>query len=588
MGEVWRATDSKLGREVALKVLPEEFASDPDRYARFEREAKVLASLNHPNIAHLYGLESVSGTGTGADSDAGTQVHFLVMELVEGEDLSERIARGAIPVDEAIPIALQITEALEAAHEQGIVHRDLKPANIKLRADGTVKVLDFGLAKAWQPESSDPSTSLSPTLTSPRTVEGMILGTAAYMAPEQAAGKPVDRRADIWAFGVVLWEILTGAKLFDGETTSHILASVLKDDPELSALPDDVPKRLTHLIGRCLRQKPSRRLQAIGDARVELQEILEQPQVEIDPSVADEPNAVASKSRLAFLPWVVTAGLAIALGVGLLRPAPDRESTVIEAVIPAPAGTAFDIRTIAPGAARLSPDGSKLVFAAQGEDRATRLWVHEISTGKARVLEDTKGAHYPFWSPDSRRVGFFTQSDRALKTINAGGGPAMTVCEAVFGKGGTWSSDGHILFAPGWATPIHRVSEDGGTSQAITSIDSEIHNSHRHPRMLPDGRRYLFLARGGNSSDSGVMLGSLEEDEPQKIMHSDSQAEYVAGHLLFVREGSLMARPVDPQSLEFTGPARSLAEGVISELGAAVALFSATSGGLLSYHIGDA
>ena len=279
---MWRAEDTKLGREVALKVLPDAFAEDPERMARFEREARVLARLIHPNIATLYGLETVdSGTGTGAGRDGDDSrlpsVTFLIMELVEGEGLDEVIARGPVPVDDAFPIALQIAEALEAAHEQGIVHRDLKPANIKVTEDGTVKVLDFGLAKASQPDADGGSADESPTLTARATAAGVILGTAAYMSPEQARGKPVDRRADIWSFGVVLWEMLTGRRLFEGETVSDVLAAVLRAEPDLSALPPDTPNRLASLVERCTRKNPKTRLQAIGDARVELQDILEQP-----------------------------------------------------------------------------------------------------------------------------------------------------------------------------------------------------------------------------------------------------------------------------------------------------------------------
>jgi serine/threonine protein kinase/Tol biopolymer transport system component len=586
MGEVWRATDSKLGRQVALKVLPAELARDPDRMARFEREAKVLASLNHPNIATLYGIDTAVPSGAEGDKGANA-INFLVMELVDGEGLDEVIGRGPIPVDEAIPIALQIAEGLEAAHEAGIIHRDLKPANIRIRPDGTVKVLDFGLAKAVEVGTIESNPSLSPTVTRHATIAGIILGTAAYMAPEQAAGKPVDRRADIWAFGLVLCEMLTGEKPFVGDTTSLILASILKDDPDLSALDGRVPEGLVRLIRRCLRRAPSRRLQSIADARVELRDIIDPPRGEPSGGGALADRAGSAPSSRPWVPWLVAAGLAAVLGLSLLRSAPRPAFGAIEATIPAPAGTSFDIRGLAPGGAQLSPDGSMIVFSAQGEDRATRLWIHDLKTGRSRMLEDTKGAHYPFWRPDSRRIGFFTQFDRSLKTINAGGGPAMTVCDAVFGKGGSWGSNGQIVFAPGYGTPIHVVPEDGGDSVPITSIDREIHNSHRHPRLLPDGRRFLFLARGSNSADSAVMLGSIDGDKPRIIMPSDTQAEYVAGHLLFVREGTLMARPVDPDSLEFTGPARSLAGGVMAEIVASLALFSVSGDGLLTYHSGE-
>jgi serine/threonine-protein kinase len=344
MGEVWRAEDEKLGREVALKVLPEEFARDPDRMARFEREAKVLASLNHPNIATLYGLETVE-LGADTDSDSRPQdlktsgpVTFLAMELVEGEDLSERIKRGAVPVEEAVAISLQIAEALEAAHDQGIVHRDLKPANVKIRNDGTVKVLDFGLAKAWDADSADSGLSLSPTMTAHATAAGVILGTAAYMSPEQARGMSVDRRADIWSFGVVLWEMLTGRKLFEGHTVSDVLASVLKEAPDLSVLPSETPGHVHRLIGRCLDKDPTRRLRDIGEARIALTD----PHEEIPPtgSAMELPDVKPWRRRI---PWVA-AGLAavaaLVLGVLLIgRKAP--EERVIRFETPPPEGGRF-------------------------------------------------------------------------------------------------------------------------------------------------------------------------------------------------------------------------------------------------------
>lgn len=588
MGEVWRATDTKLERDVALKVLPEEFASDGQRFARFEREAKLLASINHGNIAHLYGLESA--VPSGPEEDDGTprpEIHFLAMELVVGEDLSERITRGPIPNDEAVPIALQIAEALEAAHDLGIVHRDLKPANIKLSEDGTVKVLDFGLAKAWETESSDSSLSMSPTMTRQDTVEGVILGTAAYMSPEQARGKRVDHRADIWAFGVVLWEMLTGERLFDGETVSDVMAAVLTHEPDLSSLPNTVPHRLTRVIERCLRRDLSRRYQSIGDVRVDLQDIQEQPAEQVDQVVQSlgpkwAPNSVSSLAS-----WIIGAAIVGAVGFSFLRPTPDTHLTQIRATIPAPFETAFDIRTLAPGYATLSPDGSKAVFSAQGADLVTRLWVYELQTGSSRMLESTRSAQYPFWSPDSGRIAFFTQIDRTLKIIDADGGSPVTVCDAVFGKGGAWNSDGNIVFAPGYGTPLHVVSEEGGQSQEITTIDLEIHNSHRHPRFLPDGRRFLFMARSGDEEKSAVMIGSVDGDEPREIMLSKTQAEMTMDHLFFVRENSLIARPVDSKTLEFTGPAIVLAEGVIEDPGSAAALFSVSTSGLLTYYSGE-
>jgi serine/threonine protein kinase len=595
MGEVWRAVDTKLDREVALKVLPDDFADDPDRHARFEREAKVLASLNHANIAHLYGLEHAVPPDPPTDSDTSPQalkcasppLHFLVMELVEGEDLSAGIARGPIPVEEAIPIALQIAEALEAAHEQGIVHRDLKPANIKITEDGTVKVLDFGLAKASQPDADTGCADESPTLTARATAAGVILGTAAYMSPEQARGKNVDRRADIWAFGVVLWEMLTGRRLFEGETVSDVLAAVLRAEPDLSALPPQVPARLVGLTERCLRKNPSQRLQAMGDARVELQDTVERPQSapEIPGTVKEESKARRSLAVVA--PWAVAAVLALVAAFLLLRPGPPTNDLIlIEATIPPPPGGAFDVRSLSPGPPTLSPDGSRIVYSARGDDRATRLWVYDLATGSARMLRDTESARYPFWSPDSRRIGFFTQRDGKLKVIDTSGGSPRTICDAINGKGGSWNADGVIIFTPGHGSPIHSVTEAGGESGAITSLDSTRHNSHRHPRFLPDGHRFLFLARGPKSADSVVMIGSLEGDEPREVMQSETQAELVSGHLLSVREGTLMAQPVDPSTVSVNGAPIALAEDVMVLPGAAVSIFSASGNGLLTYQTG--
>jgi len=415
MGEVWRAEDTKLGREVALKVLPEEFAKDPDRMARFEREAKVLASLNHPNIATLYGLETIpvipseaAGRAEGSmDGDSGgeggpltdpstpasqgdasaqddsREITFLAMELVEGEDLSERIKRGAVPVEEAVAIALQIAEALEAAHEQGIVHRDLKPANIKLRPDGTVKVLDFGLAKAWDADSADSGLSLSPTMTAHATAAGVILGTAAYMSPEQARGMSVDRRADIWSFGVVLWEMLTGRKLFEGHTVSDVLASVLKEAPDLDALPVETPVHVHRLIGRCLDKDPTRRLRDIGEARITLEGSGEDV-----PGLGPAGRYDETSPWRRRFPWLA-AGLATvaAMVLGSLvvgRNAPEQQ--VIRFETPPPEDGRFHLAPDNPGPVAVSPDGRIIAYSARTADGVIQLWVRALDEAEARPL----------------------------------------------------------------------------------------------------------------------------------------------------------------------------------------------------------
>jgi len=636
MGEVWRAEDSRLGREVALKVLPAEFAEDHDRLARFEREAKVLASLNHPNIAHLYGLETASsasgsehsgtgsGTGSGSiretageglalsgnpvssgtDADAGTvldgnsklrienskssppAVTFLIMELVEGEDLSERIARGPIPIDEAIPIALQIAEALEAAHRQSIVHRDLKPANIKLTNDGAVKVLDFGLAKAWEAESADHSLSLSPTMTQHATAAGIILGTAGYMAPEQAAGLGTDTRADIWSFGVVLWEMLTGSKLFDGETVSHVLAAVLTAEPDLGSLPRETPPRIADLIGRCLRKKPKMRIQAIGDVRIALEEVLADPGSAVIPSEPSGLVDVAVPKWRKALPWVA-AGLLGAALVAAVFLRPSAPKVVIKATIPPPAGMNFDLSPASPGPAVVSPDGTRIAFTAVDEDSKTRIFVRKLDAVEATALSGTEGAQFPFWAPDSRWLGFFTQPADLLRKIDTTGGPPITLCPASNGKGGSWSPDGVIVFAADASSGLRQVSSAGGEAVEITSLDAEKHNSHRLPWFLPDGRHFLFVARGVSGGTSTLEIGSLDNGETVELMANESQAAYSAGHLLFVRDHTLMAQPFDTDTLATTAEALPLAEDVLVIPGAALAIFGASTNGVLTFQTGS-
>ncbi len=584
MGQVWRAEDSKLGRAAALKVLPEEFAKDPERMARFEREAKVLASLNHPNIATLYGLETVeAGSGTGSGSD---QTTFLAMELVEGEDLSERIKRGPVPVEEAVAIALQIAEAVEAAHEQGVVHRDLKPANIKLRRDGTVKVLDFGLAKAWDADSADSGLSLSPTMTAHATAAGVILGTAAYMSPEQARGTSVDRRADIWSFGVVLWEMLTGGKLFDGHTVSDVLASVLKEAPDLDALPPQTPRHVRRLIRRCLDKDPKQRLRDIGEARVALEAPLEEA-VEVG-------RPMSAARRPAFggrLPWFAAAlasVAAVALGAVLVTRKPP-EQRVIRFETPPPPDGRFHLAPDNPGPVRVSPDGTMLVYSGRTDDGAIRLWVRALDQVAARPLPGTEGAQYPFWSADSKRIGYFASGK--LRVVEAVGGPPLALCDAAEGKGGSWSTNGVIVFAPSYNTPLHRVPEAGGESTPVTEFDTERKdNSHRHPRFLPDGNHFLYMARSamGSSEGQAVMIGALDGSVNRQLFRAPAAVEYASGHILFARDRTLMARAFDPDKLEFIDDAFPIVERVtLLQPGTVVGVYSASQNGVLAYQSGE-
>ena len=580
MGEVYRARDAKLGRDVALKVLPEAFARDAERMARFQREAKVLASLNHPNIASIYGLEDSGAT------------HALVMELVEGPTLADRIRSGPIPISEALPIAEQMCEALEYAHERGIVHRDLKPANVKVTNDDAVKVLDFGLAKALEGDASSIDIANSPTVSRMATQAGVLLGTAAYMSPEQAKGKQVDRRADIWAFGCVLYEMLTGKMAFRGESVTDTLAAVIKEEPDWSQLPAGTPIRVRVLLQRCLQKDPKQRLRDIGDARISLDEVLSGAP---DASLAGVARIAAPLWRRP-LPWALFAAtLAIALAVlgwAYMRVinAPARTAELTRFQIPLTVNSA-------PGGGNfaLSPDGRQLAFAVTGSDGVSRLWIRSLDSLEARPLLGSESPEFPpfFWSFDSRYIAF--DAGGKLKKIDVSGGGAETLCDLSCNAiGGSWNPDGVIIFGlnPG---SLMRVSANGGPASPLTTLDSSRNETnHAYPSFLPDRRHFIYLRRSETPESSGVYVGSLdarpEEQDSKRLLATDSGPAYVPsadpgfGQVLFIRDGTLMAQPFDARRLELSGEPVTVADqvGTLLDRG----LFSASTNGVLVYKTG--
>ena len=525
MGQVYRATDTKLKRQVAIKILPPSVAADHDRLARFQREAEVLASLNHPNIAGIYGLEESGG------------VSALVMELVEGEDLSQRIARGAVPLNEALLIAKQIAEALEVAHEQGIIHRDLKPANIQVTLDGVVKLLDFGLAKAMEPTAgSSPSASMSPTITTPAmTQAGMILGTAAYMSPEQAKGRTVDKRSDVWAFGAVLYEMLTARRAFEGDDVSDTLARILMKEPDWTALPGTVPAAVVTVIRQCLQKDRKQRVRDIGDVSLALDGTFETAAPQAIPGAA----LSATRERLAWMALAVAAAAIVALAIPAVRHLRETAApeTRVEIVTPA---------TDQPVSFALSPDGRQIAFVASGNGES-RLWLRSLATTTAQPQAGTEGARFPFWAPDSRSVGFFVTN--ALKRLDLGGGAPQTLASVVNGSGGTWNAEGVIVFASSAnATHLNRVSAAaGGAMTAVTALGPQ-QTGHATPYFLPDGRRFAFYVRGA-SDTSGIYLGTLDGSAPIRLTAADGGGVYLpagqtsvaarasSGWLLWVRAG---------------------------------------------------
>ncbi len=575
MGEVYRARDTKLGRDVAIKILPDAFALDSERVARFSREAQVLAALNHPHIAQIYGLEESGDT------------RALVMELVDGETLADRIARGPIAIDEALPIARQIAEAVEAAHEQGIIHRDLKPANIKVRPDGTVKVLDFGLAKALEPAGvTGTDATASPTITSPAmTRMGVILGTAAYMSPEQAKGRQADKRCDVWAFGAVLSEMLSGQRAFKGDDVSDTLAAVLRQEIDWAALPASTPAAVRRLIARCLDRDVRRRLRDIGEARI----VLDNP-------AALTAEDVGSVSALATplpprkvwqraIPVVLSAIVAGALAgtaAWYLKPSPPLAVTRFQFTLPD--GQSFS------GVARrmvdVSPDGTHMVYVANG-----RLYLRSMSERDAKAIPGTEGhasVTLPVFSPDGRSVAFHATSDQTLKRIGVSGGAAVTICPADMPFGMSWGPDG-IVFSEG-SKGVKRVAPNGGTPAVIVSLaDGEVSES---PQMLPGGQDLLFTLVSGTAQNrwdtAHIVAQSMNTGERKIIIQGGADARYVpTGHLLYAVSGSVFAVPFDAGRLEVTGNPVPVVAGVTRASSSGAASFSVSGNGTLVYIPGS-
>ena len=584
MGEVYRARDPRLKREVAIKILPNAFADDADRLTRFQREAELLAALNHPNIAQIYGIED----------------RALVLELVDGPTLADRIAQGPVPLVEALPIAKQIADALEAAHEQGIIHRDLKPANIKVKADGTVKVLDFGLAKASQ--ASDPGHQASglthsPTITTPAlaTHAGVILGTAAYMSPEQAKGRPLDRRTDMWAFGCVLFEMLTGTRAFGGEDVSDTLAEIIKGEPEWAALPAKTPAVIAKLLRRCLTKDRKSRLSDAAVARLEIDEAL------AGPAETSVPLVVAAQSRRERLGWAL---LSVALLVSAAM------ATLVWVRTDGPVVRPYRVSVLPPPGMRtgifrgfgsnrplsvlaVSPDGRYLAFLATGDDARTSLWLRQLDSLTARELPGTDGAVGAFWKPDSRTIGFF--ADGKLKTIELTGGTPVTLCDAPANATGTWGRQGDILFGTlSLREPIRRVPSSGGTATPVTTLqDQSLLDRHGWPFFLPDGRSFLYLVAAGpgglpTMKAQGVFAASLDSPETKQILPAGSNVEYAGGSLFFLRENVLVAQPFNPDRLELSGEPVLVAQDIsigTSGLEAGIAgTFSVSEAGVLAYQ----
>ena len=570
MGEVYRARDTRLERTVAIKILPAQFSADPVRKQRFEREAKTISSLNHPHICVLHDVGSQDG------------VDYLVMECVEGETLAKRLEKGALPLEQVLKYGAQVADALDKAHRSGVVHRDLKPGNIMLTPTGA-KLLDFGLAKPTVAQATVATLTAVATQTTPMTQEGTVVGTFQYMSPEQVEGKELDGRSDLFSLGAVVYEMLTGQRAFQGKSHLSVASAILEKEPApISTIKPMTPPTLDHAIRRCLAKEPEKRWQSAADLAGEFQWIAESGSQNATSTLV----AVRTKTReLIFAAAaIVCAFTAIFFGVLYWSHAPDK-ARIVRSYIKAMPNSSF-LLSGQQGGFAISPDGLRLAYVAQNAEGKVLLWVRPIDSLEALALPGTEDAAFPFWSPDSRMIGFFAAAK--LKKIEATGGPPLIVCDAPNPRGGTWNQEGVILFTPNLNVPLHRVSASGGVPTPVTSLDpGKGQTTHRWPQFLPDGRHFLYVAgtplTPRENPTNAIMMGSLDSKESKLLLHAHARALYVSGHILFLRLSTLMAQPFDLKRLELTADAFPIADPVQENELTLNAIFSASENGVLTY-----
>ncbi|HTC49584.1 MAG TPA: protein kinase [Candidatus Aquilonibacter sp.] len=582
MGEVYRAKDTRLDRIVAIKILSTHLSENPEIKQRFEREARAISALNHPNICHLYDIGSQDGTD------------FLVMEFLEGETLADRLRKGAMPLGEILKVGIAVAEALAFAHRNGIVHRDLKPGNIMLTPGGA-KLMDFGLAKPLSAQTAGVSSTSAPSFTAaatmsgpspltPLTMAGSIVGTIQYMSPEQIEGKEADARSDIFALGAVLYEMAAGKRPFSGKSQISLASSILENDPEpIRASKPQIPLSFENVVTTCLQKNPEERFQSAQDLKLQLQWIAKEK-----PATASASDAVTTTPRNRRLAWAFAA-LMLILGIAagiFLHPA-SPPAPAIRTVINSPEKTSFNLAGDFAGPPVLSPDGTSIVFSTTSAEGKSSLWVRAMNSLEARPLADTDGAYFPFWSPDSRSIGFFAPGK--LKTIELNGSAAQEVCSAPYGRGGAWGANGIIVFSPTPAAPMMRVSATGGSPVDVTTIDTSQHTSHRWPFFLPDGKHFLYLAihhEPAKAANDILYYASTDGKENHALFRAQSNAVYADGFLLFARGDQLMAQPFDPASGKLNGEARVLSKNVMNDPATWHMDASAADNGLLIYGSG--